>query len=63
MVLLHHLSLMAAPHSFVFTAPHGPGRDNSSADALSCRDFQCFHHLAPHLMRGANALLAQLPVI
>ena len=63
MVLLRHLSLMAARHSFVFTASHRPGRDNSIADALSRFDFQCFHHLAPHVLWEATpvppALLAQ----
>ena len=47
-VLLHHLSLMAAEHSFPFTASHELGRDNSIADDLSCFDFQHFHYLAPH---------------
>ena len=67
MVLLRHLSLMAAHHSFVFTASHRPGRDNSTADALSRFDFQCFQHLTSHVVWGATpvppALLAQLPVI
>ena len=43
MVLLCHLSLMAAHHSFAFTASHQPGRDNSIADTLSPFDFQRFH--------------------
>ena len=32
MVLLHHLSLLAARHSFTFTAFHTASRDNSVAD-------------------------------
>lgn len=67
MVLLRHLSLVAARHSFAFTASHTPGKDNSIADALSRFDFQRFHHLAPHAAPGAtpipSTLLAQLPVI
>ena len=63
MVLLRHLSLMAGRHSFAFTVSHRPGRDNSIADALSRFDFQCFHHLAPHVPWEATpvppALLAQ----
>ena len=42
MVLLRHLSLMAACYSFVFTASHRPGKENSTADALSHFDFQGF---------------------
>ena len=67
MVLLRHLSLMAARHSFAFTASHRAGRDNSIADALSRFDFQRFLHLAPHVAPGATpippSLLAQLPVV
>ena len=67
MVLLCHLSLMAACHSFVFTASHQPGRENSIADALPHFDFQHFYHLAPHVVWGATsvppALLVQLLVI
>ena len=65
MVLLCHLSLVAAPHSFTFMASHTAGRDNSIADAHF--DFQCFHHLAPHAATVATSipalLLDQLPVI
>lgn len=67
MVFLRHLALVAARHSFAFTASHTPGKDNSIADALSRFDFQRFHHLAPHAAPGATliplTLLAQLPVI
>ena len=66
MVLLCHLSLSAARHSFAFTASHTAGRDNSIADALSAFDFQHFHHPAPHAANVATpippSLLAQLPV-
>ena len=54
MVLLCHLSLIAARQSFVFTACHTAGRDNSIADSLSRFDFQCFRHLAPHAAPGAT---------
>ena len=67
MVLLRYLSLIAARHSFAFTASHRAGGDNSIADALSRFDFQRFHHLAPHAAPVATpnppSLLAQLPVI
>ena len=66
MVLLRHLSLVAAWHSFTFTASHTAGRDNSIADALSRFDFQRFHHLAPHAATVVTPILAslldQLPV-
>ena len=66
MVLLRYLSLVAARNSFAFTACYTPGRDNSTADALSRFDFQRFHHLAPHAAHMATpippSLLAQLPV-
>ena len=35
MVLLHHLSLLAAQHSFAFTARRVPGKSNAIADAIS----------------------------
>ena len=67
MVLLRHLSLIAARQSFAFTASHRAGRDNSIADALSRFDFQRFHHLAPHAALAATpitpSLLVQLPVV
>jgi len=40
MVLLRHLSLIAAYYFFVLTASHRPYRDNSTADELSRFDFQ-----------------------
>ena len=52
MVLLRYLSLVAAHNSFTFT----PEQDNSIADALSCFDFQHFHHLAPHAAPMATAI-------
>lgn len=67
MVLLHHLSLIAACQSFAFTASHRAGRDNSTAGALSRFDFQHFNQLATHAEPGATPipplLLAQLPVV
>ena len=48
MVLLRHLSLLAARHSFVFTARHVPGKSNAIADAISRFEFQRFHQLAPY---------------
>ena len=56
MVLLHYLSLVAAHNFFAFTASYTPGQDNSIADALSCFDFQRFHHLAPHAAHMAIPL-------
>ena len=55
-VLFHHLSLVAAQHSFAFTAYHTLGRDNSITDALSRFDFQRFHYLAPHAAPGATPI-------
>ena len=67
MVLLYHLSLMAARHSLVFTVSHQPNRDNPIADALCRFDFKHFHHLAPQAVQGATpvppVLLAQLLMI
>ena len=48
MVLLRHLSLLAARHSFVFTARHVPGKSNAIADAISRFEFQRFHQLATY---------------
>ena len=66
-VLLHSLSLIAAHHSFAFTASHGAGGGSCMAGALSHLGFQHFHHLAPHAAPSATPvppwLLAQLPVI
>lgn len=65
MVLLCHLSLIAACQSFVFTTCQTAGRDNIIADLLSHFDFQRFHCLAPQAAPGATpvppSLLAQLP--
>ena len=67
MVLLRHLSLLAARHSFVFTARHVPGKSNAIADAISPFDFQRFHQLAPYASSTATPVpplvLDQLPVI
>ena len=67
MVLLRHLSLLAARHSFVFTARHVPGKSNTIADAISRFEFQRFHQLAPHASPTATLVppwvLDQLPVV
>ena len=42
MVLLRHLSLFAARHSFAFTARHVPEKSNAIADAISPFEFQRF---------------------
>ena len=64
MVLLCHLSLIAACQSFVFTTCQTAGRDNIIADLLSHFDFQRFRCLAPQAAPGATpvppSLLAQL---
>ena len=67
MVLLRHLSMLAARHSFAFTACHVAGSSNVVADALSRFDFQRFRQLVPHASPTAipvpPSLLAQLPVV
>ena len=67
MVLLHHLSLLAARHSFAFTARHVPGKSNAIADAISCFEFQQFRQLAPYASPTATSVppwvLDQLPVV
>ena len=67
MVLLRYLSPVAACNSFAFPASYTPRWDNAIVDALTCFDFQCFHHLAPHAAHIATPILpslsAQLPVI
>ena len=67
MVLLRHLSLMAARHSFAFTASHRAGVDNASAYALSRFQFQRFHHLHPRAALDPTpippSLLARLPTV
>ena len=47
MALLRRLSLLAAIHSFSFTASSVAGVLNPVANALSHFDLQKFHHLAP----------------
>ena len=65
MVLLSHLSLLAARHSSVFTARHVDRKSNAIADAISRFEFQRFHQLVPHASPTATPLpplvLAQLP--
>ena len=48
MVLLHHLSQLAARHSFAFIAHHVPGKSNAIADTISCFEFQRLCQLAPY---------------
>ncbi|CAH3163205.1 unnamed protein product, partial [Porites lobata] len=67
MVLLRHLSLLAARHTFVFTARHVPGKSNAIANAISRFEFQRFHQLAPYASPTATSVppwvLDQLPFI
>ena len=67
MVLLRHLSLLAARHSFAFTARHVPGKSNAIADTISRFEFQRFRQLAPYVSPTAMPVpplvLAQLPVV
>ena len=67
MVLLRHLSLLAARHSFAFTAHHIPGKSNAKADAISRFEFQWFCQLAPYVSPTATSappwVLDQLPVV
>ena len=56
MVLLRHLSLVAACNCFAFTASCTPGWDNSIPDALSRFDLQRFHHLVPHAAHMATPI-------
>lgn len=48
MVLVRYLGLLAARHSFSFTASSVRGKCNSIADALSRFQFQRFRQLARH---------------
>ena len=57
MSLVHYLSLLAAHHSFSFTASPVRGKSNLIADFLSHFQFQHFHHLAPH----TDSILTQIP--
>ena len=65
MVLLRHLSMLAA--RLAFTARHVAGSSNVVADALSRFDFQRFRQLVPQALPTAipvpPSLLAQLPVV
>jgi hypothetical protein len=56
MVLLRYLLLMAARHSFTFTASHVPGKLNPIADSLSRFQFQRFRQLAPQADPVATAI-------
>lgn len=66
-VLLCHLSMLAARHSFAFTARHVAGSSNVVADAVSQFDFQRFRQLIPQASPTAIPVppspLAQLPVV
>ena len=57
MSLVRYLSLLAARHSFSFTASPVRGKSNPIADSLSRFQFQRFRRLAPH----ANSLATQIP--
>ena len=67
MVMFRHLSLLAAWHSFAFTARHVPGKSNAIGDTISRFEFQRFHQLAPYVFPTATPVpplvLAQLPVV
>ena len=58
--LLHHLSLLAACHSFSFTATHVAGKLSLVEEALSRFNFQKFHCLAPHAAPEATAISVDL---
>ena len=66
-VLLRHLSLLAARHSFAFTARHVSGKSNAIVDTSSRFEFQWFHQLAPYAAPTATPVpplvLAQLPIV
>ena len=47
-VLLRHLSLLAAWHSFAFTTRHVSGKSNAIVDTIPRFEFQRFHQLAPY---------------
>ena len=57
MSLGHYLSLLAARHSFSFTASPVRGKSNPMADSLSHFQFQRFRRLASH----ADSILTQIP--
>ena len=48
MYLVRYLSLLAARHSFSFTAFPVRGKSNPIADSFSHFQFRCFRRLAPH---------------
>lgn len=56
MALLRYLLLIAARHSFTFTASHVPGKLNPIADSLSRFQFQRFRQLAPQADSVATAI-------
>ena len=57
MSLFRYLSLLAAHHSFKFTASPVRGKSNPIADSLSRFQFQRFRCLAPH----ADSIPTQVP--
>ena len=57
MSLVRYLSLLAARHSFSFTASLVRGKSNPIADSLSRFQFQRFRRLAPH----ADSIPTQIP--
>ena len=67
MMLLRHLFLLAAQHSFAFTARYVPGKSNAIADAISRFVFQRFCQLTPYASPTATLVLPwvldQLPVV
>ena len=60
MVLLWYLLLMAARHSFTFTASHVPSKLNPISDSLSRFQFQRFRQLAPQADPVATAFRQSL---
>ena len=67
MVLVRYHCLLAARHSFSFTATSVRGKCNPIADALSRFQFQRFrqlaHHAAPHQTRIPRQLLMDLDLL
>ena len=63
MMLLRHLSQLAARHSLTFTARHVPGESNAIVDAISRFEFQQFRQLAPNASPVPPWVLDQLPVV
>ena len=60
MSLVRYLFLLAARHSFSFTASSVRGKSNLIADSLSRFQFQCFCWLAAHADSIPNQILQQL---